>query len=145
MKRILIFLAFLIAATGTEAQPVKEKNVPSIIVNAFQLKFPKATDVKWALERGMYKAAFELDNIDHELWLDYSGKWKKHKQDFEEKDLPKAVKATILRSYNGFEVHNVELIEEGRRRFYKMKLERSAVNRKVIFDEHGRIISDKEN
>lgn len=145
MKRTLIFLACLLVATVSDAQAVRQKNVPSIIVNAFQLKFPRATDVHWELERGMYKAEFELENIDHEVWLDYSGKWKRHKQDFEEKDLPKAVKAAIDRSYRGFEVHNVELIEEGRHRVYKMKLEKVPVKRKVIFDEHGKIISDKDN
>lgn len=145
LKRILIFLAFLFVAAVIDAQPVKQKNVPSLIVNAFQLKFPKVTDPKWELEKGMYKAEFELDNIDHEVWLNYSGKWIKHKQDFEEKDLPKGVKATIEKSFAGFEVHNVELIEEGKRRFYKMKLEKAPVKRKIIFDEHGKIISDKEN
>ncbi|WP_207513905.1 PepSY-like domain-containing protein [Longitalea luteola] len=146
LKRGLLLLALLFfVITGADAQAVKQKNVPSIILNAFQLKFPKAADVKWELENGMYKAEFELDNIDHEVWLDHSGRWKKHKQDFEEKDLPKAVKAAIQATYKDFEVHNVELIEEGRRKFYKMKLERSTVNRKVIFDEHGKIIFDKEN
>jgi hypothetical protein len=145
LKTIIIFLSFLITIIFAEAQTIKQRNVPSIIVNALQLRFPKATNVDWELERGLYKAVFEIDDVDHEVRLDYNGQMMRHTHDFEEKGLPKAVKEAIENSFNGFEVHNVLRIVEGKNVFYKMKLEKSNVSRKVLFNEHGKIYSNREN
>jgi len=146
MRKVFIpILIILLNAAYADAQRIKQKNVPSIVVNALQLKFPKATEADWELVRGNYKARFEMDDIDHEVWLDYSGRLKKHMRDFDENDLPKAVKSAIQKSFGGFEVHNVERMEEGKKVHYKMKLEKSPSSFQVVFDEEGRIVKKKEN
>lgn len=138
-------MIFVVTASILPAQTIKQKHVPSIVVNAFQLKFPKATDVGWELERGFYKVEFKIGETDHEAWLDYMGKVKKQKRDMEENELPKAVKASIEKTFNGFEIHNVERFEEGKNVIYKMKLEKSREKRKVIFNPQGKILEIRNN
>lgn len=131
------------AAKGINGQEVQPKNVPSIIINALQLKFPKASDVAWELERGLYKAEFQIGSLEYEVWLDYSGKLKRWKQDFDKDQLPQAVKLSIKRSFDGFTPSSVERLQEGRNVFYKMRLTKSKEKHKVLFTEHGKLLSDQ--
>ncbi len=125
------------------AQEVQPKNVPSIIINALQLKFPKAADVVWELEKGLYKAEFEIGRLEYEVWLDYSGKVKRWKQDFDKEQLPNAVKLAIKNSFDGFVPSSVERLQEGRSVFYKMRLTKSKEKHKVLFTEHGKLLSNQ--
>lgn len=134
---------FLLVGSTICAQEVQPKNVPSIIINALQLKFPKATDVVWELEKGLYKAEFEIGRLEYEVWLDYGGKVKRWKQDFDKQQLPNAVKLSIKRSFDGFVPSSVERLQEGKSVFYKMRLTKSKEKHKVLFTEHGKLMSDQ--
>lgn len=143
LKIIIIVLLFLLTGYFLHAQEVQPRNVPSIIVNALQLKFPKAAEVAWELEKGYYKAEFEIDRQEYEVWLDYSGKLKRWKQDFDKDQLPGAVKLAIKKAFNGFTPSSLERLQEGRNVFYKMRLTRSKVKHKVLFTEQGKLLSDQ--
>ncbi|MCH5721078.1 PepSY-like domain-containing protein [Niabella hibiscisoli] len=143
MKTITIIFMFLFAGNNIHAQEVQPKNVPSIIINALQLKFPKAGDVVWELEKGLYKAEFEIGRLEYEVWLDYSGKVKRWKQDFDKEQLPDAVKLSIRKSFDGFVPSSVERLQEGRSVFYKMRLTKSKEKHKVLFTENGKLLSDQ--
>lgn len=143
MLRTIILLILLVTAGYLNAQEVQSKNVPSIIINALQVKFPKATDVVWELEKGLYKAEFEIGRQEYEVWLEHSGKLKRWKQDFDKDKLPGAVKLSIKKSFNGFAPSSVERLQEGRNVFYKMRLTKSKETHKVLFTEHGKLLSDQ--
>ena len=141
--RTIILIILLVAGSYVNAQEVQSKNVPSIIINALQLKFPKATDVIWELENGLYKAEFEIGRLEYEVWLDHSGKLKRWKQDFDKEKLPDAVKSSIKKSFDGFVPSSVERLQEGRSVFYKMRLTKSKEKHKVLFTEHGKLLSNQ--
>jgi len=141
--RTIILLVLLATGSYLNAQEVQSKNVPSIIINALQVKFPKAADVVWELENGLYKAEFEIGRQEYEVWLDHSGKLKRWKQDFDKEKLPGAVKLSIQKSFYGFAPSSVERLQEGRNVFYKMRLTKSKEKHKVLFTEHGKLLSDQ--
>lgn len=143
MLRTIILLILLVTGSYLNAQEVQSKNVPSIIINALQLKFPKATDVVWELENGLYKAEFEIGRQEFEVWLDHSGKLKRWKQDFDKEKLPGAVQSAIKKSFDGFAPSSVERLQEGRNVFYKMRLTKAKEKHKVLFTEHGKLLSNQ--
>ncbi|HTG57097.1 MAG TPA: PepSY-like domain-containing protein [Niabella sp.] len=141
--RTIFLLILLVTSSCLNAQEVQSKNVPSIIINALQLKFPKATDVVWELENGLYKAEFEIGRQEFEVWLDHSGKLKRWKQDFDKEKLPGAVKLAMKKSFDGFAPSSVERLQEGRNVFYKMRLTKAKEKHKVLFTEHGKLLSNQ--
>ena len=143
MLRTIFLLILLVTSSCLNAQEVQSKNVPSIIINALQLKFPKATDVVWELENGLYKAEFEIGRQEFEVWLDHSGKLKRWKQDFDKEKLPGAVKLAMKKSFDGFAPSSVERLQEGRNVFYKMRLTKAKEKHKVLFTEHGKLLSNQ--
>jgi hypothetical protein len=60
-------------------------------------------------------------------------------------ELPGSVKHSIKKSFHGFEIHNVQKIDEGKKVAYRMKLEKGKEDRRVIFDQQGEILSNTEN
>jgi len=60
MKRIIGLIALPLISMFSYSQEIQQKNVPAVALNAFQLKFPNATDIKWKLEKGNYRIDFEL-------------------------------------------------------------------------------------
>jgi hypothetical protein len=143
LKTIIIVLLFQVTGHLLYGQEVQSRNVPSIIINTLQLKFPKATDVVWELEKEHYKAEFEINRQKYEVWMDYSGKLKRWKQDFDKDQLPGAVKWSIKKLFDGFTPSSVERLQEGRSVFYKMRLTRSKEKHKVLFTEQGKLLSDQ--
>ena len=62
MKRKMILSACILALTmtGAFAQHMPQSQVPAVVVNSFQQKFPKAKGVDWELKAGLYEAEFEI-------------------------------------------------------------------------------------
>jgi hypothetical protein len=145
VKKSLLFLAFLLNVLVAAAQPIKQKHLPSIVINAFQLKFPKATEDQWELERGFYKVEFILDGTIHEAWLDYMGRMERQKYGITVEQLPKAVRASLQKIFNGYRADNVERFEEGKTVYYKMRLLKSGEKRKVLFDPQGKLLDKDSN
>jgi hypothetical protein len=145
VKKILLFLAFLLNVLVAPAQSIKQKHLPSIVINSFQLKFPKATDDLWELEKGFYKVEFNLDGTTHEAWLDYMGRVERQKHEIALEQLPPAVKISLQKMFNGYRADNVERFEEGKTVYYKMRLLKPGEKRKVLFDPQGKLLDRNSN
>ena len=73
MKRIIGFIVIVFFVGNTFAQNISQSNIPAVVLNSFQLKFPNAEDVSWKLEEGNYHIKFKVNNKFNELYLDYQG------------------------------------------------------------------------
>ncbi|ABG60764.1 PepSY-like domain-containing protein [Cytophaga hutchinsonii] len=143
MKKLSIL--FLVMSTGcvSYAQDIAQKDVPAVVVNAFQQKFPQQSVVEWELKRGLYEAEFEIKNMDHSVYLDSTGKIVKHKQEIAVSDLPSAVTASIQKNFSGYKVDDAKKIEVGNTVRYKVDVEKGAEERKVTFSADGKIEENK--
>ncbi len=104
MKRIIGLLALTLFAGNTFAQEISQRNVTAVVLNAFQLKFSNATDVKWKLEKGNYHIDFEVNNKDNELIMSDRGIILQHLQDLYVSEIPKVVLETIKSKVAFFDV-----------------------------------------
>ncbi|MCA1759654.1 MAG: hypothetical protein LC658_07775, partial [Bacteroidales bacterium] len=104
MKRLTGLLVILLFSGNILAQKISQNNVPAVILNSFQVKFPTADDVEWRLDKGNYRVDFEVNNKDHEVQLDERGRFVKHKQDLYVSEIPKDVLETITKKVPFFDV-----------------------------------------
>jgi uncharacterized membrane protein YkoI len=140
MKKLLFLTASLFFSIITFAQEIRADEVPSVVLNAFKQKFPKASDVEWERKDQLYKVEFEIGRTDHEAWINNTGGIVKHKRDIRTADLPREVTASINRSYKGYRIDDVERIEEGQKFLYKVELKTLSKEEEVIFDPKGEIV-----
>ena len=143
MKKLLTFALPLLAVLSSCAQEVPESLVPSVVVNAFQQKFPKASDIEWEKKGELYEVEFDLVFKDHKALIDGTGKMVKHKEEINSSDLPAAVKETIKKGFSSYKIDDTDRIETEGLVIYKVELESPSEERKIYIGEDGKLIEAK--
>lgn len=143
MKKLSILFLIMSSGCVSFAQDLAQKDVPAVVVNAFQQKFPQQSAVEWELKKGLYEAEFEIKNMDHSVYLDSTGKIVKHKQEIAISELPAAVNASIQKNFSGYKTEDAKKIEAGAKTTYKVDLEKGTEERKVTFSADGTIEENK--
>ena len=139
MKLSLVIFFAIGFALSVSAQTIPQSQVPSVVLNAFQGKFSNAAEVEWEAKGDLYKAEFEVNKRDHDVWIDKAGKITKHKEDFPKKDLPAAIQQQITSEFKAYKLDDADKIEMEGKIFYQVELEGAADDRKVLFSEDGKV------
>ncbi|WP_454879235.1 PepSY-like domain-containing protein [Sphingobacterium detergens] len=141
-KMILSACILALSTIGTFAQDIPQSQVPAVVVNSFQQKFPKAKGVDWELKAGLYEAEFEtgLFGTDHEVWIQSNGKIVRHKEELAKNDLPKAVIAKVKKDFPGYRIEDVKKITEEQKITYAFEVKSRADEWKLVVDTQGNIL-----
>jgi hypothetical protein len=140
MKKIILLTLALLSTLISFAQDLTNTEVPSIVLNTFKQKFPKAVDVEWELKNKVYKVEFETDRQDHEVWINGDGSIVKHKQDLKASDLPKDVTASIALNYKGYRIDDVAKVIAGAKTLYKVELKKGSNELDLFFEPDGKVV-----
>jgi hypothetical protein len=136
-KLIIILLAAWVVNVNANAQDIPQSQVPSVVLNSFQVKFPNATDIDWELKGDQYKVDFEIGTRDHDIWIDKSGNIKKHKEDIAKKELPQEIVKKIEKDFGSYKIDDTDKIEVDGKVVYQVELDGAADDRKVTFTAGG--------
>lgn len=142
-KQLIIFSAVLGMASVSHAQELSVNQVPSIIVNEFSREFPKARDVEWEIDKGLYQVEFEIGwGRDQELWYDSAAILKRQKEEMKISEIPKLIRDSIKNSYEGYSIEGVTRITEGEILVYHLELEGFLKQDwELVVDAAGNVIS----
>lgn|SRR5690606_33865482 len=147
MKKYILMsiIALAIGVTNIFAQDIPQSQVPSLVLNSFQQKYPKAYDVEWELKGDLYKVEFEKSLLgdDVEVWFDKSGKVVRSKEEISKSELPKAVLDKIDAEFKASIIKDVEKFNENGTISYKVEIKTIREEWDVLFDEKGNILSKK--
>lgn len=145
MKRIIVIslLALISYTNDLFAQKILKSQVPSLVVNSFQQKFPKAFDIDWELKDKLYEVDFEtgLRGTDHVAWFDKTGKLVKHKEEISKSNLPGKIMAKIKSEFGAYRVDDVKRITEDSKVIYTFELKSVTEEWKLTFDAEGNVLS----
>jgi len=139
MKTVLVLMFAAGLTLYARAQDIRQDQVPSAVLNAFQGKFSDAKNVEWETKGDLYKAEFKVGSRGHDVWIDKSGAITKHKEDFPKKELPASIQQQITNEFNAFTLDDADKIEMDGKVFYQVELDGSPEDRKVLFDADGKI------
>lgn len=141
-KMILSACILALSTIGASAQDILQSQVPAVVVNSFQQKFPKAKGVDWELKAGLYEAEFEtgLFGTDHEVWIQSNGKIVRHKEELAKNDLPKAVIAKVKKDFPGYRIEDVKKITEEQKITYAFEVKSRTEEWKLVVDTQGNIL-----
>lgn len=140
MKRTIALLLFTCIVGNGFSQEIQQRNVPAVVLNAFQLKFSNATDADWKLENGNYNVGFEVNNKDNEVVINDKGNILKHKQDLYFSEIPKTVIETIRSKVALFDLNDAERSEEAGKISYTVNFEISGKDHDFWIDEKGKLL-----
>lgn len=141
----LIPALVVLFTTVVFGQEIPQSQVPSIIVNDFQKKYPKAYDIEWKIKGNQYKVEFEtgLLGTDHEIWYDNSGKWIRHEEEISKSELPKQILTKIQTEFKGYSIDDIKKITGPTSINYLVELDSFSEDWKILFGKEGRILEKR--
>ncbi|HYF70670.1 MAG TPA: PepSY-like domain-containing protein [Ohtaekwangia sp.] len=140
MKTLMFSILAATISTAAVAQDIPQSDVPSLVLNTFQSKYEKATDLEWEKKGDLYKAEFEIGTREHDLWIDAKGQVTKHKEDFPKAELPAAIRQKIESEFKDYTIEDVDKIEEDGKVLYLVDLDGKTGDRDVFFNEDGTVL-----
>lgn len=140
MKRIVILFMLLLFTQLGFTQKMNQSSVPAVIVNAFHLKFPNATDVNWKKDKKNYQINYKVNNKDHQLKLSYKGHVLEHFQDLFVSEIPEFVLETIKSKVPYYDIRDADKIKKGSRVLYSINFRLDGKMRFFWIGENGKLI-----
>jgi hypothetical protein len=116
---------------------IKEKELPSIVLNSFETKFIDAVETKWLKKNNIYEVEFELTGTEYAAQIDDGGNIKMFKHEIKQTELPPTVNNEIARQYKNFEIDEIEKVERNRDIFFQIELN-GKQEQQLVFTENGR-------
>ena len=142
MKMIHLIAACIGLSFVSCAQDVNKSEVPSVVLNAFQAKYPNAEDVDWEKKGALYNVDFEIITTDHEAWLDASGKIVKHEQEITKKEIPSVIADVLEQHFKEYRVDDVDKIDKDGATYYRIELDSNMGDRTIVFDAKAHEVTD---
>jgi hypothetical protein len=147
MKKLIyvcsLVSVFTILSTSSFAQIRK---IPAEVTNAFNEKYPEATNVEWRDKLSGYTASFRLDSVDYIASFNNRGTWESTEEAIDEDDLPDIVKDGFDKSrYSDWNVGHVSKFEMPDNEVqYKIEVSKGDIKkRNLYFTSQGRLLKDK--
>lgn len=79
-SNLVLAVALGVVTLSACSQEIPQSEVPSVVLNTFNLEFENATDVEWDKKGSIYEVEFEIDNQDHEALVEETGTLAKYKK-----------------------------------------------------------------
>ncbi len=94
MRKFVLFMAFVFLGTLSFAQKLQPDQVPQIIKDCLQIKFPQTVDlpVSWSKEKGNYKASMTIMDSPAFMVIDTLGNTIRIERKINPNYLPKKAK-----------------------------------------------------
>jgi len=143
MKKVKYWSSLLVAGFyffTASAQDLSRHQVPSVVINAFKSKFPKATDVEWERGKAHFEVEFEINRLDHEVWLDREGKILRHQHEVKVRSLPEKIKTSVRDLYRGYRIIEADKLKTEKMTAYKLELISFTKKTEIIVDEQGKVL-----
>lgn len=142
MYKILIASIIGIAGTITlSAQKLKESEVPSAVISAFQKKYP-STQAKWEKEKGNYEVNFKKEGKTMSAVIDKAGTILETETDIAVNELPQTAQSYLKTHYKNAKIKEAAKIVKASG---EVNYEGEVNGRDVIFDTNGKFIKEAKD
>lgn len=148
MKKLSFLFALLLLAffackkdktNCTDADQIKEADVPIAVVTALQNAYPGVSVVDWFLENGSYEATFSFNNAQTSVLLNASGIRTEEETGIQVDKLPVPVTdklAADYADYTQFNYAKIVNLSSGTVK-YEVEMQKGSVKTDFIFDPMG--------
>lgn len=143
--KLIALIAFLAIGTSSVSASINKTKVPQAVLDAFNKKYPKATDVKWEKERLNYEVEFELESIEYEAEFSEDGTWLETETEIAEKDLPKEVVSAFKLKYPKAKIREIEKVETPKSSFYEIEYKKGMKKGEAYFDKEGKPLENNDD
>ena len=129
----------------SQAQSIREADVPQAVMSQFQQKFPDAKSVEWSKESASeLEAEFKMNGEEMSANFSNTGEWLETETEIKEKDLPEAVKNTLTSQYADYKVEESEQVSTPEQsKAYEVEIEKGETTLEVVLDPSGKVVKQE--
>ena len=112
MKPALTFLAFIFVSTLLSAQPAKDLEIPSDVMDKFTLLYPDAKSLVWEMKDEKYIAQFKNDKMETSAILTADGTVIRTETEIRIIALPEAATAYFKKNFESKKIEAATIMED---------------------------------
>ena len=143
MKKHLFFFAVAsLFAVLSNAQKLKNNDVPAAVRSALLNKYPEANNVYWEKEHGNYEANWGgKSHENNSVQFTPSGDFIEYVKAIPVSGLPKEVGEYVKTHYNGAKITEAGKVTDAHgKTFYEAEVHK----KDIVFDEHGKFVKEED-
>jgi hypothetical protein len=129
-------------------QSIKRKDVPSVILAAFEKSYPKATVKGYTQEKKDAIIVYEVESMEGDTHRDVTytsdGALVSVEESIPVNDLPEAVLKSLKKEYPKGKIEYCEKIMKGETLTYEVLLKSGKQKWEVVFDTEGKIVEKEK-
>jgi len=130
-------------------QDLYVSEIPKVVLETVGGKVPffDVEDADKITENGKttFEINFEIDDKDHDFWIDEKGILLKYEKELKRNEIPAVILATLNEKYQSYEIRVAELKEDSDASFYYIQLRKSKDEVTLTFNPKGEIIGSTKN
>jgi len=143
MKKMLaIILIASLVNVSSFAQKVDASAVPGPVKESLEKKFPKATNVKWEMEKGKYEAEFKSEGKGMSALFEPNGTITETEVEIKVSDLPAGAQNYIKEHYKGKTIKEAAKVTKPNG---EINFEAEIEGKDVVFDASGKFIKEESD
>jgi hypothetical protein len=138
MKALVIVSALILVAVGSQAQKLKESDIPSAVKSELGKKYPDAANVTWEKEKGNYEANWGgKSGEDNSVQYSPSAKFLEYAKDISVGELPVSVVSYVKARYRRQAIKEAAKVTNANG---VMTYEAEIKGKELIFDAKGNFL-----
>ena len=137
MEKIIFAMCFLLVASCSDAQKLKDSDVPSAVKTSFSTMYPDVKTVKWEKENGKYEAEFDQNNVETSALFDAKGTFVQKEVEIQVSELPAAASNYVSSNLSGQKITEASKISDANGTVtYEAEVEKGD----YLFDQSGNFL-----
>lgn len=132
----LILLVGLSLSCDSDDYPYAK--VPSVVLNAFRVGYPGATEAEFSQTGEGYNVDFEVAGNEYSAVITTSGEIVKEKKEISWQQLPAKVQKNLSEKYEPSDIEDQEVVRSAREKYYQAEVRRFFSEEKIVMDSLGK-------
>ena len=132
---IKAIVATILLSTTLSFADAQFGKIPVEATNAFQKKYPEASNVSWKSRLSSYKADFDIEKQHYIAEFNSKGQWQKTEAKLTYDKLPSEISDGLHKSlYANWEFSEIMKVEEKDKELvYRIRVKKSDIDKKYLF------------
>jgi hypothetical protein len=141
MKKIMLIAAVAITVQKVSiAQKLESAAVPGPVKESMEKKYPKASGVKWEMEKGKYEAEFKSEGKSMSALFEPNGNLAESEMMIKVSDLPANATQYLKEHYKGKSIKEPARVTKANG---EINYEAEVNGKDIVFDANGKFIKEE--
>ncbi|WP_298952618.1 PepSY-like domain-containing protein [uncultured Nonlabens sp.] len=139
MKNTVVLFTLLFISITASCQTRSSKEVPQVVSDAFEFKYPGEKDPDFELDdHGYWEAHFKKDGEKYRADFHADGTWRETENSIKDKEIPKAIQEAIEKEFPDRTIQEAEHVMSATKgEFYDIEFKQKGKNMDVEYREDG--------